>query len=182
MQLLAPRRQRRIHPPVQIRALVGVRQFARAYRYRYEPIDAKNIPRLYRFVLRWKRMKFSKSDAIAEGEYCMACRLVRNCIPLELCGGLLYAENEVVAITLGTIVKDFSYDDGTHPTAVVHVENARRDFKGAYQVINQLFCQSLPGEVAYVNREDDLGLAGLRKAKLSYHPVKLIEKFNVFLY
>jgi hypothetical protein len=61
-------------------------------------------------------------------------------------------------------------------TVTVHVEKANTEFRGLYQAINNEYCKHLPDNISLVNREEDMGIAGLRKAKLSYQPVKLIEK------
>ncbi|MGL4484007.1 MAG: DUF2156 domain-containing protein [Anaerovoracaceae bacterium] len=64
-------------------------------------------------------------------------------------------------------------------TITVHVEKANTEFRGLYQAINNEFCKHMPSDVKYVNREEDMGIPNLRKAKLSYKPVKLIEKHIV---
>ena len=61
-------------------------------------------------------------------------------------------------------------------TIVVHIEKAYADIEGAYPMINQQFVQHEAMDFKYVNREDDVGEEGLRRAKLSYHPVFLVEK------
>jgi hypothetical protein len=111
----------------------------------------------------------------------MACRLVRNFALLDLYGGLLYADDKIVACSLGSIVHDFAYAEGTFPTVIVHHENALVEYKGAYQAVNQLFCAHLPENIVFVNREEDLGMSGLRKAKLSYDPDRLLVKSTVVL-
>jgi len=60
-------------------------------------------------------------------------------------------------------------------TVTVHVEKANIQYRGAYQAINNEFCKHMASHVKYINREEDMGIPGLRKAKLSYKPVKLIE-------
>ena len=60
-------------------------------------------------------------------------------------------------------------------TVTVHVEKANTAFRGLYQLINNEFCRHVASNVKYINREEDMGIPGLRKAKLSYKPVKLVE-------
>lgn len=73
-----------------------------------------------------------------------------------------------VALTVGDVVGDTLY---------VHIEKASRAFEGAYEAINALFAASFGDEVVYVNREEDLGLEGLRQAKEGYCPERMIHKF-----
>ncbi len=61
-------------------------------------------------------------------------------------------------------------------TIVEHIEKANVDYPGLYQKLNQEFCRMCQGRYTYINREEDMGLPGLRSAKLSYKPIKLIEK------
>jgi hypothetical protein len=76
----------------------------------------------------------------------------------------------MVAFTYGSAVTNDTFD--------VCVEKADRNVEGAFSVINQQFCAHLPEQFTYVNREEDMGLEGLRKAKLSYHPDILLT-YNV---
>ena len=87
---------------------------------------------------------------------------------LELKGGLLRADGRVVAFTLG--------EPGSGDTFIVHIEKAFADVQGAYPMINQQFVEHEAAGYPYVNREEDTGAEGLRKAKLSYRPVMLLEK------
>lgn len=64
-------------------------------------------------------------------------------------------------------------------TVVVHVEKANTEYRGLYQAINNEFCKAMASNVKRINREEDMGIPGLRKAKLSYHPVKFIEKYSI---
>ena len=89
---------------------------------------------------------------------------------LGMRGGCVYAEGRLVAFTYGAAV--------THDTFDVCVEKADRTVDGAFNVINQQFAAHLPEQYVYVNREEDMGLEGLRKSKLSYHPHQLLS-YNI---
>ena len=77
-------------------------------------------------------------------------------------------EGRVVAFCLGEPL--------TEDTFVVHFEKAFADVQGAYPIINQQFAEHECGDYPYINREEDDGEEGLRRAKLSYHPVMMQEK------
>ena len=64
-------------------------------------------------------------------------------------------------------------------TVIVHIEKANIEYRGLYQAINNEFCKHMASNVKHINREEDMGLPGLRKAKLSYNPVKFIETYTV---
>ena len=64
-------------------------------------------------------------------------------------------------------------------TFVVHIEKAFADIQGAYPMINQQFVEHECSAYIYINREEDTGAEGLRKAKLSYRPIFLVEKGKV---
>ena len=78
-------------------------------------------------------------------------------------------------------VEAFSFGEMLNPdTAVIHIEKANPRINGLYAVINQNFCAEAWAGVKFVNREQDLGLDGLRQAKESYHPHHMVEKFTIF--
>ena len=74
----------------------------------------------------------------------------------------IYIEEELVAVALGERLN--------HDTAAEHFEKADDDYRGLYQVICSEFCKKLPEEIVYVNREEDMGLENLRKAKEALRP------------
>lgn len=90
-------------------------------------------------------------------------------------GAILMVGNDVAAFTIGDIKND---------TLFVHVEKACRRFDGSYEKINKEFarmmCEKHP-EIVYINREDDSGDEGLRRAKESYHPIEILKKYNIAL-
>jgi uncharacterized protein len=146
-----------------------ISQFKRKYEFSYEPLGEGNIKPVY------KLLPADKSSA----EFKVVDSLIRNFSPLGLRGGIITVRNEPVAATIAAVIRDFTYDRACYDTAVVHFEKASTDFKGSYQMINQYFAESLPEDVAGVNREEDLGIEGLRKAKMSYNPDKLIKKYRL---
>jgi hypothetical protein len=85
-------------------------------------------------------------------------------------GGVLIANGEVISLSVGEVIGD---------TLFVHIEKADVSFPGAYQKTVNSFARLYGGGVRYVNREDDMGIEGLRKSKLSYHPAALLEKYIV---
>ena len=85
---------------------------------------------------------------------------------LDAIGGSIFIDGRMVAFTYGAPV--------THDTFDVCVEKANRHIDGAFNIISQQFASHLPEQYVYVNREEDMGLEGLRKSKLSYHPQILL--------
>ena len=90
---------------------------------------------------------------------------------LDAIGGSIFVDGRMVAFTYGAPV--------THDTFDVCVEKANRRIDGAFNIINQQFADHLPEQYVYLNREEDMGLEGLRKSKLSYHPHILLSYNNV---
>lgn len=83
-------------------------------------------------------------------------------------GGVLYVEDHIVAFTIGCQINQ--------NTIGIHFEKADTNYEGAYAMINQLFVQHLPEQYEFINREEDLGVEGLRTAKMSYHPCELLDR------
>ena len=119
-------------------------------------------------ALRWREFNGCEADAEKNKEMCVALNSLRLFHELELKGGVLRAGGDIVAFTLGEPVCE--------DTFVVHIEKAYADIRGAYPMINQQFLEHEVSGYTYVNREDDTGEEGLRKAKLSYHPIFMAEK------
>lgn len=90
---------------------------------------------------------------------------------LGLKGGIIRIGGKAAAFTLG--------DELRSDTMCVHIEKADTQFSGIYAGINNCFAKAAAGDYKYVNREEDLGIEGLRKAKLSYHPAFLLRKYTV---
>ncbi len=96
--------------------------------------------------------------------------LLDNFAAFRVRGGIVRVDGKAVAFCLGTQVSDKVFD--------INFEKALPEYKGAYAVINREFAKTLT-DFEFINREDDLGIAGLRKAKMSYHPHKTFKKYIV---
>ncbi|MHC6180863.1 DUF2156 domain-containing protein [Clostridium sp. JNZ X4-2] len=97
--------------------------------------------------------------------------IVQNIDKFNLKGIAVYVNHEVVAFSLGEKLND--------KLAVIHVEKGDVNYKGVYSFINKVFIDKCFSDVKIINREQDLGIEGLRKAKLSYNPFKLEKKFII---
>ena len=110
-----------------------------------------------------ERIEYDKID-----ESRLVVYAIRHREQLGFVGGAIRAAGKIIAITLGEPL--------TKDTFVVHFEKAYADIQGAYPIINREFVKHEMAEYQYVNREEDMGEEGLRKAKLSYRPEILLEK------
>lgn len=126
-------------------------------RWNYEPLGDENIKEFFSYQLDW-----CENDNEFLGELCAGSMALKNYKALGIVGGILRVDGKIVAVTLGSR----SFED----TMIVHIEKADKSINGAYQVINQQFVLHECSEVKYVDREEDLGIEGLRKAKESYYP------------
>lgn len=134
----------------------------------YESLSDANVEECFQMALKWRNQNGCEEDAGKNAEMCVTLNALRLYQELGLQGGLIRVNGEVVAFCIGEPVCE--------DTFVVHVEKAFSDVEGAYPMINQQFVQHVCMDYRYVNREEDTGAEGLRKAKLSYRPVFLVDK------
>ncbi len=146
----------------------------------FEPLTAANIAECIAMNERWCAENLdecpncdSTDQSGKEDEACIVRCSFKYYDKLGYTGGVLRVNGEVQAFTFG----EQSADD----TFVVHVEKALRDYQGTYTAINREFVRSLGGRYKYINREEDTGAENLRKAKLSYHPLHLEEKYDILI-
>ena len=137
--------------------------------WRYEPITEENFDDVRKMNTVWCIQNGCAEDMAISEEYCAVESALRHYDVLGLTGGLIRAEDKVVAFSIGEPLND--------DTFLVHFEKAFADVQGAYQMINQQFVQRNCIQYRYVNREEDAGVKGLRRAKLSYHPAFLVDKY-----
>ena len=106
------------------------------------------------------------------GELEVIKEALENFEEFKMNGAILYVENRPVAMTLGSEISERVFD--------VNFEKALREYDGAYAVINNEFAKTLT-RYEYINREEDMGIEGLRKAKLSYNPIIILDRYNAEL-
>ena len=150
-----------------------INSLARSYPFRYEPLRAEHLPACLDLSARWCKVKRCEDDLSLMGEWEAVTAALANFQALSLQGGVILVNDRVEAFTCGELLNK--------ATAVIHLEKADPEVRGLYAVINQQFCRQAWAEVDFVNREQDLGEAGLRTAKMSYHPHHLVEKFRIRL-
>lgn len=120
----------------------------------------------------WYRQRASDlpDDPFIALERAATIAVLDNFHDFHLKGGAILVDGRVVAFSFG--------EQLNQDTAVIHVEKADPSFRGAYPAINQAFVAQAWSGMAFINREEDMGLAGLRQAKESYKPVKMVEKYT----
>lgn len=136
--------------------------------YEYRPMDAESALACIAFNIEWCKKRDCKKGDDLDCEKDAIIEALTNFDTLGFVGGVIYLDNEIKAFTFGEKINS--------DTVVVHVEKGDTDIRGIYPVINQDFCAANWESVTYINREEDMGVEGLRKAKESYNPVKMIEK------
>lgn len=150
-----------------------IHQFQHSYPISYESLQEKHLAACLDLAAEWCTLKSCAEDLGLQGEWDAVRAGLSNFQALSLVGGVLLVEDRVAAFAVGELLNQ--------DTAVVHLEKADPTIPGIYAVINQEFCRSSWSKAPLINREQDLGLPGLRMAKMSYHPQRLVEKFHIQL-
>ncbi|KAB1438115.1 DUF2156 domain-containing protein [Candidatus Galacturonibacter soehngenii] len=145
-----------------------INKFKRLYPdWQYEDITDENLEECIEMAYGWRKENDCDTNELKRVEFCVSLNALKKLKELELIGGLIRAEGKVVAITVGEPL--------TNDTFVIHIEKAYAGVEGAYPMINREFLAHHATDYMYVNREEDTGAEGLRKAKLSYKPVFMVE-------
>lgn len=134
----------------------------------YETLSNDNLEECFQMALKWRNDNKCDENEDKNAEMCVTLNALRLFEELEFVGGVLRIDGQVVAFTIGEPLNE--------QTFVVHIEKAYAHIQGAYPMINQQFVAHECLQYQYINREDDTGSEGLRKAKLSYRPAFLVEK------
>lgn len=137
-----------------------VEKFKGNYDYSYEEINKDNIDEAKSFTLNLIK---DKDEFIAMAE------MFDNFFDLNIKGCIVRVDSEIVGVSTG--------EELTEDTVLIHCERASKDYEGIYNFLNQEFVKRQWADFKYINREEDMGLEGLRKAKLSYRPDELLVKY-----
>lgn len=137
----------------------------------YEPISRENMEECRQMQHAWCRENDCCTHPDQQADCCAVQQAFQHYESLGLTGGCLRLDGKVIAFTIGEPLNS--------DTFIVHIEKAFADIPGAYPMINQQFVQHAMADFSYVNREDDVGDEGLRKAKLSYFPERLLPDYVI---
>lgn len=151
-----------------------VNKFRKLYPdYTYRPLTKDLVPMCLQLAEQWADSKTEESARRGvSSELTTIRRVLEHMDELDIIGGTLFVNGRMAAFTYGALITPDTFD--------VCVEKADVTIEGAYAAINCEFAGHLPETIVYLNREEDLGIEGLRKAKLSYQPHELLEKFNLW--
>ncbi len=148
-----------------------INKFKKVYtNWSFEAITAENIPEIIEFT---KNFTFhAEKDDSANQELKMCIEVLENYEIYDMLGGALRVDGKIIGYSIGEIIGD---------TLICHIEKADFSYSGAYQMLTNQYLRMYAdnNDVRFVNREEDCGDEGLRKSKLSYHPVQLLEKNTV---
>jgi hypothetical protein len=151
-----------------------INQFFRAYRsYVYEEFNDRHIEAALNLQEKWCTLRRCEEDLNLLGEWDAIREILSNYRALEVAGAVIIVEGEVKAFTLGEPLSE--------DMALIHIEKADPGIPGLYQLINQQFCARRWDQMKFINREQDLGIPGLREAKLSYNPDHFVKKYSISL-
>ncbi|MCX8110503.1 MAG: phosphatidylglycerol lysyltransferase domain-containing protein [Syntrophorhabdaceae bacterium] len=148
-----------------------INKLLKTYNAKYDVLSTIYIESCLQLQEKWCQQRRCEEDMSLLGEWEAVKEILTYYDFLDITGGVIIIDDEVRAFTLGEMLnKD---------TAVIHIEKADADIPGLYPLINQRFCKYGLNNAYYINREQDLGIHGLREAKLSYHPHHFVEKFSI---
>jgi hypothetical protein len=148
-----------------------INKFNRLYKGQYVVIKRDLLDKTLMLQQKWCNIRTCQENPGLYEEDLAIRNALKNMDALDFRAGAIIIDGEIQAFSLGSKLN--------RDTAVIHVEKANPEFEGLYQIINQKFALFELANYKYINREQDLGDPGLRKAKLSYLPHHLLNKYVV---
>ncbi len=151
-----------------------VNAFMRQYegRYEYRRLCCSDSHAVWEFLDKWREGKGEEAEEHLDYEVRGIHDILKNCRDLSIRMGGVFIDGQLEAFTMGSF-------NPVENMAVIHIEKANPEINGLYQFINQQFLLAAFPDVEWVNREDDLGIEGLRRAKMSYNPADFARKYLV---
>jgi hypothetical protein len=151
-----------------------INQFLRNYEYTYTPISPELVPGCIALAEVWCEQRLCEDDISLSHEFRGIRDALFNFDILQIEGGAIFIDGRIQAFALGEILNS--------ETAVVHIEKANPEYHGIYPMMTREFAANRwMDDVKYINREQDIGEPGLRRAKESYYPDHLVEKYEIRL-
>lgn len=149
-----------------------LQKFLSNYNYDFKLLTTDLVEKCKELQLEWCVIRACTEDESLEAEQDAIYEALNNFSSLGFSGGLLCVDDKCAAYTFGEMLND--------NTLVIHIEKAHAEYEGAYQAINNLFLKNCFKDAIYVNREQDLGIEGLRRAKESYKPIRMVKKSIIY--
>lgn len=139
--------------------------------YIYKEIEDEDIDNVLQCLKKWDFSRRIEESVVSE--YIGIVYLLVHRHELNIKTGCIYINNKLEAFIIGSPLK--------HNTIQIHVEKANKDIRGLYVAIGKFFLEHNYEGYEFVNREEDMGLESLRKAKQALHPVKMLKKYTIIL-
>lgn len=138
--------------------------------FKYVPLDSSMYQDCMKIYEEWSENKDEDDSALSDEQRSVKLAL-KNLTALDLNGGCISLNGNIEAFTVG---------ERLIPTMqLIHIEKANPSINGLYPMVNQQYAMRNCQDVTYINREEDMGIEGMRHAKRSYQPVKMIDKFMI---
>jgi uncharacterized protein len=148
-----------------------VNKFRRNCKFSLEPITPENSEEVKRFLIQWCEWKGCEGDPVLAHEKEATFFAIDHFKELSMSGLIIRVYDKIGAMSL--------FERLNADTALIHFEKGMPDCEGIYKEINAETAAQLRNEFTYVNRESDLGVSGLREAKMRYHPHHMVEVYSV---
>ena len=147
-----------------------INKFQNLYQYEYHTMTKTYCAQCREMFQRWSE---AKRDTIAniDEQLTAVNRLLDNWENLDISGGCITVDGHMVAFSFGEVLCE------ANSIIVIHLEHADVDYRGSFPMINQQFLENEWASLTYVNREEDMGIMGLRNAKKSYKPCLMVKKY-----
>jgi uncharacterized protein len=148
-----------------------IKKFKSFYNYEYQKVTSSHVDECFQFEEEWCSIRHCDSVEGLFKERRAIREMITHCSEFGLVGGAIRVEGRICALAIGQRLN--------HNTLVMHVLKANPTMAGLYQLICNEFLANEARDYELVNLEQDLGVEGLRKSKLSYHPVEMIKKYTI---